>query len=52
MPEWLGDACLFNSLQSADIHGNIGMKFNSKLTFEDHECGIVSLVSQRIGILM
>ena len=29
----------------------LGMKFDSKLTFEDHEHGIVSPVSQRIGIL-
>ena len=27
------------------------MKFDSKLTFEDHVRGIVSRVSQRIGIL-
>ena len=27
------------------------MKFNSKLTFKDHVSGIVSCVSQRIGIL-
>ena len=27
------------------------MKFDSKLTFEDHVSGIVSCVSQRIGIL-
>ena len=29
----------------------LGVKFDSKLTFEDHVRGIVSLVSQRIGIL-
>ena len=28
------------------------MKFDSKLTLEDHVCRIVSRVSQRIGILM
>ena len=30
----------------------LGVKFDSRLTFEDHERGIVSRVSQRIGILM
>ena len=29
----------------------LGVKFDSKLTFEDHVRGIVSRVSQRIGIL-
>ena len=29
----------------------LGVKFDSKLTFEDHVRGIVSLVCQRIGIL-
>ena len=29
----------------------LSVKFDSKLTFEDHVCGIVSRVSQRIGIL-
>ena len=29
----------------------LGMKFDSKLTFEDHVPGIVSRVSHRIGIL-
>ena len=29
----------------------LGVKFNSKLTFEDRARGIVSRVSQRIGIL-
>ena len=29
----------------------IGVKFDSSLTFEDHERGIVSRFSQRIGIL-
>ena len=29
----------------------LGMKFDSRLTFKDHACGIVSRVSQRIGIL-
>ena len=29
----------------------IGVKFDSRLTFEDHVHGIVSHVSQRIGIL-
>ena len=29
----------------------LGMKFDSKLTLEDHVRGIVSRVSQRIGIL-
>ena len=29
----------------------LGVNFDSKLTFEDHACGIVSRVSQRIGIL-
>ena len=30
----------------------LGVKFDSKLTFEDHVGGTVSDVSQRIGILM
>ena len=29
----------------------LGVKFDSKLTFEDHLPGIVSRVSQRIGLL-
>ena len=29
----------------------LGMKFDCELTFEDHVCGIVSRVSQRISIL-
>ena len=29
----------------------LGVQFNSRLTFEDRVLGIVSLVSQRIGIL-
>ena len=29
----------------------LGLKFDSRLTFEDHVRGIVSCVSQRIGIL-
>ena len=29
----------------------LGMKFDSKLTFNDHVCGIVSRVPHRIGIL-
>ena len=29
----------------------LGVKFNSKLTFEDHVCGIVSHVSKIISIL-
>ena len=29
----------------------LGVKFGSKLTIEDHVCGIVSSVSQRIGIM-
>ena len=29
----------------------LGVNFNSRLTFEDHVCGIVSHVSHRIGIL-
>ena len=29
----------------------IGVKFDSKLTFEDHVRGIVSSVSERIGVL-
>ena len=29
----------------------LGVKFDSKLTFEDHVRGIVSRISQRIGIL-
>ena len=29
----------------------LGLKFDSKLTFEDHVRGIVSRVSRRIGIL-
>ena len=29
----------------------LGVKFDSKLTFEDHVLGIVSRVYQRIGIL-
>ena len=29
----------------------LGVKFDSKLTFEDHVRGIVSHVSQKIGIL-
>ena len=33
---------------STSLHG---VKFDSRLTFEDHECCIVSRVSQRIGIL-
>ena len=28
----------------------LGVKFDSKLTFEDHVCGIISLVSLRTGI--
>ena len=37
-----------NASPNLDIHS---MKFNSKLTFEDHVRGIVSRVSQRISIL-
>ena len=29
----------------------LGVKFDSRITFEDHVRGIVSRVSQRIGIL-
>ena len=29
----------------------LGVKFDSRLTFKDHVCGIISRVSQRIGIL-
>ena len=29
----------------------LGLKFDSRITFEDHVRGIVSRVSQRIGIL-
>ena len=29
----------------------VGVKFDSKLTFDDHVLGAVSRVSQRIGIL-
>ena len=42
---WLGSICASLNL---DI---LGVKFDSRLTFEDHARGIVSHVSQRIGIL-
>ena len=36
---------------SPNLDNILGLKFDSKLTLEDHVRGIVSLVSQRIGIL-
>ena len=48
----LGDLVLSGVSIWASPNLNIlGMKFDSKLTFEDHVCGIVSGVSQSIGIL-
>ena len=39
------------SIRASPNRNIIGVKFDSKLTFEDHVRGIVSRVSQRIGIL-
>ena len=39
------------SIRATPKHDIIGVKFDRKLTFEDHVRGIVSRVSQRIGIL-
>ena len=39
------------SIRASPSLNILGMEFDSKLTFEDHVCGIVSHVSQRIGIL-
>ena len=39
------------SIRASPNLDNLGVKFDSKLTFEDYVLGIVSRVSQRIGIL-
>ena len=39
------------SIRASPNRDILGVKFDSKLTFEDHVLGIVSCVSQRIGIL-
>ena len=47
-----GDLVLFGvSIHASPNLDIIGVKFDSKLTFEDHVRGILSLVSQRIDIL-
>ena len=43
--------CDLVSLQASLNFDILGVKFESNLTFEDHVHGIVSVVSQRIGIL-
>ena len=40
-----------DSIQASPNLGILGVKFDSKLTFEDHVCDIVSRVSQGILIL-
>ena len=40
------------SIRTSPYLDILGVKFDSKLTFEDHVRSIVSRVSQRIGILM
>ena len=48
----LGDLVLSGvSICSSQNHDILGVKFDSRLTFEDHVSGIVSLVSQRIVVL-
>ena len=39
------------SIRASPNLGILGVKFDSRLTFEDHVLGIVSRISQRIGIL-
>ena len=46
-----GDLILFGVSIASPYFDILGLKFDSKLTFEDHVRGIVSRVSQRIGIL-
>ena len=47
-----GDSVLSGvSIRASPNLDILGVKFNSKLTFEDHVRGIVSRVSRRIGIL-
>ena len=41
----------FLSEHASPNHDNLGVKFYSKLTFEDHVRGIVSGVFHRVGIL-
>ena len=47
---WILSAWIFRSLSSPNLDTFV-VKFDSKLTFEDHVHFIVSRVSQRIGIL-
>ena len=48
----LGDLVLSGvSIRASPNLDILGMKFDSKLTFEDHVHGILSRISQRIGIL-
>ena len=47
-PWWLGLVSIYTSY-NVDF---LGVKYDSRLTFEGHVHGIVSVVSQRIGILM
>ena len=47
-----GDMVLFGvSIRASPTLDILGVKFDSKLTFEDNVRGIVSRVSRRIGIL-
>ena len=39
------------SICSSPNHDILGVKFGSRLTFEDHVPGIVSRISERIGVL-